>query len=726
MNAITPTRRQVLLATLSAAGGLAVGVGTAREADALPIGPTPWDTDPPAGAQEITAWVVVEPDNSVLIRVAKQEMGQGILTALPMLVAEELGCDWAQVRVEYASSHRNFAQHKVYGPTMTGGSRSVRGSYRMLQQAGASARARLIVAAAARWGVPPASCDARASQVVHAPSGRAVPFGAVAAEAARVVLEAEPAIRPPEQFRLAGKPTPRLDTRVKVTGEARFGIDTRLPGMLYAAVAACPVFGGTLADVDEKAIAGRRGIRRVVRLTDAVAVVADSFWRAKQALADLKVTWNEGPAAETTSTGFRAEYRAALDGPAAKALDRGNAEAALAGAVKVVEAIYEVPHLAHATMEPLNCTAHAQDGRVDIWMGTQAPELAMKRAATAAGVWPGQVFVHNCYLGGGFGRRAINDELEQAVLVSKAVGAPVKLVWTREEDMRHDRYRPQAALRFRAALDAKGTPVAWRMQTAVGSIRRSLGWDKVADGIEPMAVEGLANCPYAVPNLRVDCVLKNTHVPVMFWRSVGSSQNAFAVESFVDEMAAATGADPLAFRRHLLAGRTDFLRVLDVLAERSNWGAPLPSGWGRGVAIHESFGTIVGEVVEVSVSTQGAVRVHRVVAAVDCGHVINPSTVERQIESGVIYGLTAALTGEITIKAGRVEQGNFDTYRVMRMAEAPRIETHLALSGGSKWGGIGEPGTPPAAPALANAIFDATGTRVRSLPIMNTPLSGRA
>ena len=727
MTALTPTRRGVLRAMLSAAGGLAVYITGTDDAAARPMGPTPWDADAPAGGHEISAWVVVEPDNSVLIRVAKQEMGQGILTALPMLVAEELGCDWAQVRVEYASPHRNFVQHGVYGRMMTGGSRSVRGSYRMLQQAGASARARLVIAAAARWGVAPATCGTRDGQVVHAASGRTVKFGAVAAEAAQLALDAEPPIRAPEAFRLAGKPLPRLDTRVKVTGEARFGIDMRLPGMLYAAVAACPVFGGTLASVDETAIAGRRGIRRVVRLKDAVAVVADSFWRAKQALADLPVTWNEGPAAATTSAGFRADYRAALDGPAAKALDRGDTAAALSGAATVVEALYEVPYLAHAAMEPLNCTAHARDGRVDIWMGTQAPELAMRRAAEAGGVWPGQVFVHNCYLGGGFGRRAINDELAQAVRVSKAVGAPVKLVWTREEDMRHDRYRPQAALRFRAGLDARGVPVAWQMRTAVGSILRSLGWGGAGGGVEPMAVEGLANCPYAVANLRVDCVLKNTHVPVMFWRSVGSSQNAFAVESFVDEMAAAAQADPLAFRRRLLAGRADFLRVLDVLAERSGWGSPLPKGWGRGLAIHESFGTIVGEVVEASVSAAGAVRVHRVVAVVDCGHVINPATVERQIESGVIYGLTAALTGEITIKAGRVEQGNFDTYKVMRMADAPpRIETHLALSGGSKWGGIGEPGTPPAAPALANAIFDATGTRVRALPICNAALSGRA
>ena len=377
-------------------------------------------------------------------------------------------------------------------------------------------------------------------------------------------------------------------------------------------------------------------------------------------------------------------------------------------------------------MEPLNCTAHVQPGRVDIWMGTQFPESAIAAAAEVAGVQPDQVYLHNCFLGGGFGRRAVNDEMRQAVAVGKAIGAPVKLIWTREEDMRHDRYRPQAAIRFEAGLGADGLPMAWSMRTAVGSIRRSLGWDKVTNGIESSAVEGMTNCPYAVANLSVDCLLKNTHVPVMFWRSVGSSQNAFALESFVDEMAEAAGADPLAFRRTLLAGKPDFLRVLEVLEQKSGWGGQLPAGWGRGIAIHESFGTIVGEVVEASVSRLGEVRVHRVVAVVDCGHVVNPRTVEMQIESGVIYGLTAALSGEITIRNGRVEQGNFDDYEMVRLAGAPKIETYLALSGGTKWGGIGEPGTPPIAPALANAIYDATGTRVRSLPIKHARLVGRA
>jgi isoquinoline 1-oxidoreductase beta subunit len=716
-------RRQMLLATLSAAGGLAIGIPAA---EALPMGAAAWSAPLSAGAVEITAWVVIEPDESILIRVAKQEMGQGVLTALAMLVAEELEVDWSRVRVEYASANRSLREGGLYGRMGTGGSNSVRSSHVMLQQAGASARARLVAAAAQRWSVSPASCVARAGAVSHVSTGRSLTYGALAAAAAHVVLASEPAIKSPDRFTLVGKPVPRVDTRVKVTGEAKFGIDTRLPGMLYAAVAACSVFGGTPAHFDETRLHGRRGIKAVLRLPTSVAVVADSFWRAKQALADLPIIWNEGPAATTDSAQFKAEYRAALDGPVVNARRQGDMAAAMAGAAKTIDALYEVPYLAHAPMEPLNCTAHVQKDRVDIWMGTQAPDAAIHVAAEVSGVAAENIHVHNCFLGGGFGRRAVNDELRQAVAISKAVGAPVKLVWTREEDIRHDRYRPQAAIRFKAGFSAAGAPVAWEMRTAVGSIQRSLGVSTVPGGIEPAAVEGLANTPYAVPAISVDCALKNTHVPVMFWRSVGSSQNAFAAESFVDEMAGAAGADPMAFRRRLLAGRPDFLRVLDMLAEKSGWGGKLPAGWGRGVAIHESFGTIVGEVVEASVSSAGKIRVHRVVAAVDCGHVINPLTVAMQIESGVIYGLTAALSGEITIKAGAVQQSNFNDYQMVRMADAPRIETHLALSGGRKWGGIGEPGTPPIAPALANAIFDATGQRIRSLPLKNARLTGRA
>ena len=656
-------------------------------------------------------------------------MGQGVYTALPMIVAEELACDWRHVRAEFVQASRNLGDKQIYGSLGTGGSRSVRGSHEMLQQVGASARARLIAAAAKRWQVAPADCSAADGFVRHGADGERLSFGTLAAEAAAIGLDQEPAIKPPESFTLAGKPLARLDTAPKCTGQAAFGIDTRLPDMLYAAVALCPVPGGKVKSYDDAAVLKRRGVHSVVPVPGGLAVVADRFWRAKEAAAALTVQWDPGAGAGTSSAQFRRDYRAALDGPLQIARKDGDARAALgapaAAGAQLIEADYEVPHLSHAPMEPLNCTARVTQDKVEVWLGTQNPDMALQLAAKAAGVAPEKVEVHNLFLGGGFGRRAMNDELIQAVIVAKAVGRPVKLLWTRENDMQHDRYRPQAALRCKALLTA-GKIEAIHLQTAVGSISRSLGWKPVApDGIEPSAVEGLANQPYAASAQLVECVLKNTHIPIMFWRSVGSSQNAFVVESFIDELAHAAGEDPYKFRRRLLADRPDFVAVLDVAADKAGWGTPLPQGKGRGIAIHESFGTIVAEVAEVAVGAKGEVRVERVTIAVDCGHVINPRLVEMQMESGVIYGLTAALGNAITIKDGAVEQANFDTYPMLKMADAPEMETHLALSGGKRWGGIGEPATPPIAPAVCNAIFAITGKRIRSLPISDTELTGR-
>jgi isoquinoline 1-oxidoreductase beta subunit len=717
------TRRHFLRVSASAAGGLAIGFAFAGVAEAGPVSSQPWEA---AGqGEEVNAWLVIEPDDSVIIRVAKSEMGEGVFTALPMIVAEELGCDWSKVKAEYASANRNLADNKVYQRMGTGGSSAVRRSREFLQQAGASARARLIRAAATQWQVDAAACTVKDGKVIHAGSNRSLGFGALAADAAKIELDAEPGIKTPEQYTLIGKPLARLDTAPKLDGSAKFGIDIRLPDMLYAAVVTCPVFGGKVKSYDAKAVEGRRGIKAVVPIPGGVAVVADRFWRAKEAAAALPVTWDEGPAAKTDSAQFAAAYRAALDGKAAIAKEEGDIAAALANGKKV-ELLYEVPYLAHAPMEPLNCTAHVQADRVDVWMGTQNPDAALQRAAKTAGIAPENVFIHNCFLGGGFGRRAINDELDQAVTVSKAMGKPVKLVWSREEDIRHDRYRPQAAIRFQATLGEDGTVNGLHARTVVGSIQRSLGTSPVESGVESSAVEGLANLPYKVGALQVDCILKNTHVPVMFWRSVGSSQNAFAMESFIDELAHEAGQDSLQYRRELLAGKPDFLAVLDALEKKGDWGKPMPKGSGRGIAIHESFGTIVGEIVEVAVDPKGNIKIERVVAAVDCGHVVNPLTVAMQIESGVVYGLSAALYGAITIKEGAVVEGNFDAYQVARLADTPPIETHLVLSGGTKWGGIGEPGTPPITPALCNAIYAATGKRIRALPIMNTDLAGSA
>jgi isoquinoline 1-oxidoreductase beta subunit len=716
------TRRHFVVASASAAGGLAISVAFPGLADAASIGAQAWG--PESTPNEVNAFLAIDPDGSILIRSPHQEMGQGAITALPMIVAEELECDWSKVKVEYASPARNLREKNVYGEMTTVGSRGVRTSWQMLLQAGASARERLIAAAAQRWNVSPSDCEAANSKITHKATGRSFDYGALAADAANIKLDKEPAIRTPDQFKLIGKRLARLDTPLKINGSAKFAIDTVVPNMVYAAVSACPVFGGRLKSVDDAPVKGRRGVLQVVKLDNAVVVVADRFWRAKEALALLKPEWDAGEAGNTDSAQFAKLYRDTLDGPMVSARNDGSVDDAFGKGGKFVEAVYEAPHLAHATMEPLNATVHLQPDKLEVWLGSQTPMGTIRQAAAASGLKPEQIVIHNCFLGGGFGRRSINDEMRQAILVAKEVGKPVKLVWTREEDMTQDRYRPQAAVRMKAALGSDGMPTAFDAKIAVGSILRSTGINKVENGIEAQAVEGFANIPYAIPSVRVGCMLKNTHVPVMFWRSVGSSQNAFFVESYIDELAQAAGQDPYKFRRALLAGKSDFLGVLDTIAEKSDWGKPLGQGRGRGIAIHECYGSIIGQVAEVTVSQKGEVKVDRVVAAVDCGHVVNPGIVEAQIQSGVIYGLSAALYGEITIKQGRVEQGNFDEYQVVRLADTPKIEVYLALSGGKKWGGIGEPGTAATAPAVANAVFAATGTRVRSMPLKNVKLPG--
>jgi isoquinoline 1-oxidoreductase beta subunit len=719
------TRRHFVVAAASAAGGLAISVALPGLADAATIAAQPYGSD--TAPHEVNAFLAIDPDGGILIRSPHAEMGQGAITALPMIVAEELECDWSKVRVEYASSGRNLRDNGVYGDMVTAGSRGVRMSWQMLQQAGASARVRLVAAAAKRWNVPEGECEAANSKVTHRPSGRALDYGTLAADAAAIKLDKEPAIRPPEQFKLIGKALPRLDTPLKINGSAKFAIDTQVPGMVYAAVTACPVPGGKLKSVDETPAKGKRGVLEVVKLDNAVAVVADRFWRAKEALALLKPEWETGEAGKTDSAQFAKLYRDTLDGPMANARNDGDVDAAFKTSNgKLVEALYEAPHLAHATMEPLNATVRFEGDKLDVWLGTQAPMGTLKQAAAASGLKPEQIEIHNCFLGGGFGRRTANDEMRQAILVAKQIGKPVKLVWTREEDMTQDRYRPQAAVKLRTALGADGMPVAFDAKIAVGSILRSVGMSKVENGVEPQAVEGFSTTSYKIPNIRVGCMLKNTHIPVMFWRSVGSSQNAFFMESYIDELAHAGGQDPYKFRRAMLMHRPDFIGVLDKIAEKGDWGKPLGAGRGRGIAIHECYGTIIGQVAEVTVSPKGEVKVDRVVAAADCGHAVNAGIIEAQIQSGIIYGLSAALYGEITIKDGAVEQGNFDTYNVVRLADTPKIEVYLALSGGKKWGGIGEPGTAATAPSVANAVYAATGVRARSLPLKNVNLHGRA
>jgi isoquinoline 1-oxidoreductase beta subunit len=711
------SRRRFVVVGLAAGGGLALGVSLPKSAGALPMAAEAWTAE--TVTEEFSAWLVIHADETITVRLPHAEMGQGAATALPMFVAEELECDWQKIRSEFASANRNFREGEIYGTMVTTGSRGVTTSREALQQAGASARVRLVTAAAARWSVPVAECAAANGAVTHAASNRTLTYGALADDAARVVLEAEPAIKTPDRFRLLGTSVPRLDTPVKVDGSAKFGIDTRLPNMVYAAVMDCPVFCGTLVSVDESVIAGRRGILKVVRMEDAVAVVADSYWRAQEALNLLQPVWDGGAHAGANSEEYRQLYRDTLDGPMVEVQNDGDVTAALAASANVVDVIYEVPHLAHATMEPLNATVHLKADHLDVWIGSQAPYRNLTVAATAAGLDPSQVFIHNTYLGGGFGRRSRNDEMVHAIAVAKEMGdVPVKLVWSREQDMRHDRYRPQGAVRMKGAV-AEGKIAAADIRIAVGSIQRSINGPQAApDGIEDQALDGFDDCPYAIPNHYIGLMLKNTHVPVSFWRSVGGSQNTFFFESFVDELAHAAGADPLDFRRAMMS-RPDFIGVIETLREKSGWGTPLPAGTGRGIAICENHHAIAGHVAEVTVDDAGNVRVTRVVAAVDCYHVANPQLVMAQMESGIIYGLTAALYGEITIENGAVVQGNFHDYPMLTLKDCPAIECHLSLTGGEAWGGVGECATAPIAAAVTNAIFAATGKRIRQLPLKN-------
>jgi isoquinoline 1-oxidoreductase subunit beta len=727
------TRRHFIVAGATAAGGLAVGIGLSpRAADAFTVDTKPWAQ--PADHEgfspyDIDSWIAIEPDDSILIRYTRSEMGQGSMTALPMIVAEELQCDWSKVRVEYGSANRSYRENNIYGDMSSVGSHSVRDSHVKLQQVGASARERLIAAAAAQWDVPASECKAANSVVTHAASGRSIGYGAVASAAAQIKLTAEPAIKTPEQYTFIGKPQPRVDVPLKVNGSAQYSIDTRLPDMVYAAIVQCPVPGGTLAGVDDTPLKNAPGIVQVVRLQDAVAVVATgTFWRAKQGLAKLHPEWNVGAAGSTNSAQFAKEYRdAALTGTAPVARNDGNVDDALAATgAKALSAVYEVPYLAHAPMEPMNATVHLQPDRLDVWVGTQSADRTLTAAAAVAGLKPEQVYIHNTFIGGGFGRKSKNDEMVQAIQIAKAINRPVKLVWTREDDIRHDRYRPQAAISFKGAVGPDGMPTALHIRPAVGSLLRSLGVNKVESGIEPMAVEGFATHPYKIANSRVECALKNTHIPVSFWRSVGASQNAFAIESFIDELAHAGGQDPYQFRRTMLAGKSDWVGVLDMVAEKGDWGKPIEPGRARGIAIFECYGTIVGEVAEITISPQGKLKVDKITLAADSGHVVNPLSFAEQMEGGAIFALTAALYGKVTVKNGVPEQGNFDTYPMVRLAQAPKIDVHLALSGGKKWGGAGEPGGAPTAAAVCNAIFALTGKRIRSLPLIDQDLSGSA
>jgi isoquinoline 1-oxidoreductase beta subunit len=707
-------RRSFLVSASAAAGGLTLGF-------AVPFAEAARTA---AGAAEITCWIAIGPDETVTIRVARSEMGQGAMTGLAMLVAEELACDWSKVRTEFVSPTRNLLNNRIWGDTSTGASRSIASSQDYLRRAGATAREMLIAAAAAQWRVPPAQCAAAGGKIIHAPSGRTLSFAAVAPAAAKIKPPADVALKPVSAWTLAGTPQRRLDVADKVSGQPVYAIDVRLPNMLYAAIRHCPVFGGALKSVEENSISTMPGVRGVVRMPDAVAVVADSWWRAKRAADALAVSWDDCGNGAVSTASIAEFVRSGLGADEEAQIGRadGDAAAALAGAARRIEADYEVPFLAHATMEPQTCTAHVRRDGVEIWVPTQDPATALATASIAADVSHAQVTVHRTMLGGGFGRRApIQEYVREAVTIAKEFDAPVKLIWSREQDVGHDRYRPFGMARLVAGLDAQGMPLACTIRLAGPSFVASLLPGFGTNIVDRTFISGLADeMPYAIPNYLVDYVVRPTPVPLGVWRAINYTQNAFYKECFIDEMAHAAGIDPYRYRRKLLANNPRNLAVLDAAAERASWDSPPGEGLFRGIALNEACGSYCAQVAEISVKN-GEVRVHRVVAAIDSGHVVNPLSVEMQVQGAIVYALTAALYGEITIKNGAAEQTNFDSYEMLRLADAPQVETVIVPSGGF-WGGVGEPPVPPLAPALCNAIFAATGKRVRSLPLKNHDL----
>jgi isoquinoline 1-oxidoreductase beta subunit len=654
----------------------------------------------------------------VTVIVNKSEMGQGVYTSLPMLVAEELCCDWKRVGFQAAPVAAEY-NHASFGPLMvTGGSTSVRSEWNRLSLAGAAAREMLITAAAKLWNVSPGACRVE-NGVVHGPDGKHLSFGKLAARAAKLPVPKEPKLKSGPK-NLLGKPLHRLDSPAKIQGTALFGIDVQAPGMLTAVIARPPVFGAKVKSFDATRTLAIAGVEQVVAVNAGVAVIADGFWPAMKGRELLQIVWEEGEGAKISTTAMREEYARLAATPGMVARKEGDAMGVLASARERLEAEYEVPYLAHAPMEPLNCFVDLKSDSCLIRTGSQFQTVDLHAAASVAGLKPEQVSLETTFLGGGFGRRACtgSDYVIEAVEVAKAVRKPVKVIRTREDDMRSGYYRPHWFDKVAACLDEKGMPLAWHHRIVGQSIIAGTAFEKVMviNGIDHTSVEGAADTPYAIPNLQVELHSPKNAVPVLWWRSVGHSHTAFVMESFLDELAGKTGQDHFQYRRTLLAKHPRTLKVLETVAKKAGWGKPLPAGRGRGIAVHESFGSIIAQVAEVSLDNKGQIVVHRVVCAVDCGRIVNPDTVKAQMESGITFGLSAALYGAITLKNGRVEQGNFDAYPLVRMNAMPPVEVHIIESREDP-GGVGEPGVPPIAPAVANALFAATGARLRSLPL---------
>jgi isoquinoline 1-oxidoreductase beta subunit len=704
------TRRSFLQAGAAAGGGLMLSLrlpfanGHAEAAGADGFAPN--------------AVIRIERDGQIVLTMPYVEMGQGTYTAIPMLIAEELEVDLKQVRPEHAPPNEKLYGNPLLGGVQaTGNSNAIRAAWQPLRQAGATARTMLVSAAAKRWNVDPASCRAQSGEVFHAPTGRSAKYGDLAADAAHMPVPESVALKQPEDFRIIGTPAKRLDAPAKVNGTAVYGIDVRPPGVKIATLAQSPVFGGRLKSVDDTAAKAVKGVRQIVRLDDTVAVVADHMGAAKKGLMALKIEWDEGPHAKLDTQQIVAELEKETlnSGPVAQNI--GDVDKAMASAVTKVEATYQVPFLAHATMEPMNCTVHVRKDGCEVWVGSQAVARAQAAAAKTAGLPLDKVVVHNHLIGGGFGRRLESDGVVRAVQIAQHIDGPVKVVWTREEDIQHDMYRPYFFDRISAGLDEKGMPVAWNHRFAGSSIIARWAPPFFNNGLDPDTTEGAIDLVYALPNLHVEYLrVEPPGIPTAFWRSVGPSHNVFVTESFIDELAAAAKQDAVAYRRALLDKSPRAKAVLELAAEKAGWGQPLPRGVGRGVSVQFAFATYMAQVAEVEVSKDGVVRVRRVVCAVDCGTVVNPDTVQAQIQSAVIFGITAALDGEITLKDGRVEQINFDTYQVLRMNEAPTIEVHIVQSVEPP-GGMGEAGTSAIVPAVTNAIFAATGKRLRKLPV---------
>jgi isoquinoline 1-oxidoreductase beta subunit len=711
------SRREFLKQSAAIGGGLAVGAG--------PLGVF---AQKAAEGVEINAWVLVRPDDGIVIRYARSEMGQGSMTSAPMLVAEELECDWKRVKIEYASANASVKRKRAWGDMASVGSRTIRNSQEYLRKAGATAREMLVAAAAKQWNVPASECTAQNSFITHGPSKRRVSFGKVAEAAAKLDAPKEVKLKDPKEWKLIGKPIKRVDIPDTVMGRQRYGIDTQLDGMLYAAIAQCPVFGGKVKSMDSSKVEGRRGIVKVLNLETFVAVVGDNWWRAKEALRDVHIDWDVGANGTASSASLMEFYRSGLDAKEDIAVARkdGDFDAAFAAAGKKLEAEYWTPYLAHSCMEPMGCTAVVKDGKVDVWTSTQNAEASLANAASAAGVPLENVEVHRTQLGGGFGRRGgAQDFVRQGVLIAKAMdGKPVKMLWTREEDTQHDFYRPASLIRLKAALDDAGNPTAWYSRVSATSIIATLPRLPLrpplapAEGVDPQSVASIYDLPHSIPNVRVEYAQRNAFVPVGFWRTVGHSQNPFVRESFMDELATAAGKDPFEYRRALLQKSPKDLGILEATAKAAGWGKPLPAGVFRGIAETEGYGSYTCAVCELSVDKNGEVSVRRLVLGIDPGYAVNPDNIQAQMQGSAVFMLTAMFWGEITIKEGRVEQSNFHDYRMMKLREMPKVEVVLAPSGGF-WGGVGEPGQASIAPAVCNALFAATGKRVRSLPLKN-------